>query len=105
MSDFHARYRPISALLRWTPPLIVAAAFMHCLMWLAQVGGLLVDTGRELQLPQRMLAGEAYSDLPHYIFVPYVNMLWRDQCVWRCSLGQRLRHSCVWDSTGFHRAS
>lgn len=79
MSDFLARHRPISALLGWAPPLIVAAAFVHGLelSWL-KWGGLLVDTGRELQLPQRMLAGEAlYSDLRYYYgpLSPYVNML------------------------------
>lgn len=79
MSDFLARLRPISALLRWAPPLVVAAAFVHGLAvsWL-KWGGLLIDTGRELQLPQRMLAGEAlYSDLRYYYgpLSPYVNML------------------------------
>lgn len=79
MSDFLARHRPVSALLRWAPPLIVAAAFVHCLevSWL-KWGGLLVDTGRELLLPQRMLAGEAlYSDLRYYYgpLSPYFNML------------------------------
>jgi hypothetical protein len=59
--------------------LVVAAAFVHGLAvsWL-KWGGLLVDTGRELQLPQRMLAGEAlYSDLRYYYgpLSPYVNML------------------------------
>ena len=79
MSDILARHRPISALRRWAPPLVVAAAFVHGLAvsWL-KWGGLLVDTGRELQLPQRMLAGETlYSDLRYYYgpLSPYVNML------------------------------
>lgn len=59
--------------------LIVTAAFVHGLSvsWL-KWGSLLTDTGRELQLPQRMLAGEAlYSDLRYYYgpLSPYVNMI------------------------------
>ena len=66
-------------LLRWAPPMIVAAVFAHGLAssWL-KWGSLLVDTGRELQLPERMLAGEVlYSDLRYYYgpLSPYVNML------------------------------
>jgi hypothetical protein len=79
MTDFPARRRCVSALLRWAPMLIVATAFVHGLAasWL-RWGDLVTDTGRELQLPQRMLAGEAlYSDLRYYYgpLSPYINML------------------------------
>lgn len=45
--------------------MLVAAAFVHGVAssWL-KLGDLITDTGRELQLPQRMLAGEVlYSEL------------------------------------------
>src|SRR4030067_1426187 len=79
MIESRARSRTVSMLLRWAPPMVVGAVFAHGLAssWL-KWGSLLVDTGRELQLPQRMLAGEVlYSDLRYYHRPPspYVEML------------------------------
>lgn len=61
----------------WLPPLLIAAAFAHnlSLSWL-KWGNILVDGGRELELPRRMLAGERlYADLRFYYgpFAPYLN--------------------------------
>lgn len=55
----------------------VGAAFVHCVVigW-GRWGDLLTDTGRELELPRRMLEGEAlYRDLRWYYgpLAPYVN--------------------------------
>lgn len=79
MIDSRPRHQAISFLLRCAPPMLVAAAFVHgaASSWL-KWGDLIIDTGRELQLPQRMLAGEAlYSDLRYYYgpLSPYLNMV------------------------------
>ena len=56
---------------------LVLAAFAHCIAvgW-GRWGDWLIDTGRELELPRRMLEGERlYSDLRFYYgpLAPYVN--------------------------------
>lgn len=63
----------------WLPPLLIVVAFAHNL-WLSWLkwGNILVDVGRELELPRRMLAGDRlYADLRFYYgpVAPYLNMV------------------------------
>jgi hypothetical protein len=72
-----AAWRRHGLLLRWLPLAPVAAAFVHCAHsgW-RRWGDLLIDTGRELELPRRLLAGEhLYTDLRYYYgpLAPHVN--------------------------------
>ena len=53
---------------RWGPPALVAAAFAHAAVpgW-RRWGSLLVDTGRELEVPRRLAEGQVlYADVRYY---------------------------------------
>jgi hypothetical protein len=73
----HSRRSSVTTVARYGPVLVVALAFLHAVMvgWL-KWGNVLVDGGRELELPRRLLAGEhLYRDVRYYYgpFAPILN--------------------------------
>src|SRR5512133_2218513 len=69
---------PTRRIARFAPGVVIAAAFAHNL-WLSwrKWGSVIVDVGRELELPRRMLEGDRlYVDVRNLYgtFAPYLNM-------------------------------